>query len=192
MALNDVTLLTTAWLYGERRTCTETAAVSRGTSHVTTRQCCQCTAWLDIKKGTVKGYSWSSSDCLCQLGALIYIQVQWHKPVQFPDLHTHTYIYIGLCIILKEYCFFVYESSILCAWRMKTQQQAERRTNEEGILGLNVHRNHRHGLLGAGAGEEGGWGWGIGGGGARIGYLIIARPERSDPPKQATAPLPEQ
>ena len=33
VALNKVTPLTDAWLYGMHRTCAETAAVSRGTNH---------------------------------------------------------------------------------------------------------------------------------------------------------------
>ena len=40
VASNKVTLKTGAWLYGEQRTCVETTAVSRGTSHVTTRERC--------------------------------------------------------------------------------------------------------------------------------------------------------
>ena len=39
-----------AWLYGVHRTCVETAAVSRGTSHVTFKQRCQCATSMGIIK----------------------------------------------------------------------------------------------------------------------------------------------
>ena len=50
MAWNEVTLETGAWLHGAHRTCAETAAVSRGTSHVTTKQRCKYTIVIDIQK----------------------------------------------------------------------------------------------------------------------------------------------
>ena len=39
-AFNKVTLSTGAWLHGVHRTCAQVAAVSHGTSHVTTKQSC--------------------------------------------------------------------------------------------------------------------------------------------------------
>ena len=49
MWLEIKTMWTGGWLYGIHRTCAETAAVSCGTSHVTTKQC-----WtVDIQNGTV-------------------------------------------------------------------------------------------------------------------------------------------
>ena len=56
---NVVTLQTDAWLYGEYRTCAETAAVSRGTSHVTTKQHCKYTTSVDLQKRAAKSYSHS-------------------------------------------------------------------------------------------------------------------------------------
>ena len=35
----------------------ETVAVSRGTSHVTTKQHCKCTTWVDIKKSALSKVS---------------------------------------------------------------------------------------------------------------------------------------
>ena len=40
VALNDDTTVTGAWFYGVHRTCAETATVSHGTSHVTTKPRC--------------------------------------------------------------------------------------------------------------------------------------------------------
>ena len=42
------------WLYSVHTQHTETAAVSRGTSHVTTKQCCKYTTWLDIRNALKK------------------------------------------------------------------------------------------------------------------------------------------
>ena len=39
-------------LYGVHTTCAETSAVSRGSSHVTTKQRCKYTTWMDIQKAT--------------------------------------------------------------------------------------------------------------------------------------------
>ena len=50
VALNEATMYTGTWLYGVHLTCAETAAVSRGTSHATTKQCCQYTNSVDIEK----------------------------------------------------------------------------------------------------------------------------------------------
>ena len=50
VALNDVTLLADAWLYGVHGTCAETSIVSRSTNHVTTKQRCKHTASVDIQK----------------------------------------------------------------------------------------------------------------------------------------------
>ena len=49
VALNEETLETGAWSYGVHRTCTEMAAVSRGTSHATTKQRCRYTTTVDIQ-----------------------------------------------------------------------------------------------------------------------------------------------
>ena len=51
---NVVTLETGAWLYGVHITCAETAAVSRGTSHITSKLRCQYTTSLDIEKRAIK------------------------------------------------------------------------------------------------------------------------------------------
>ena len=59
--LNEVTLSTSAWLNGVHKTCTETAAVSHGTSHATTKQRCKYTTSVNIKKRAIKGYSHSNS-----------------------------------------------------------------------------------------------------------------------------------
>ena len=48
-----------AWLYGVHRTCANTAAVPRGTSHVTTKQRCKCITSVEIPKRAMKGYSHS-------------------------------------------------------------------------------------------------------------------------------------
>ena len=52
VALNKMTLYTDAWLYGVHRTSAEMAAVSHGTSHVTTTQHFNYTS-VDIDKHTV-------------------------------------------------------------------------------------------------------------------------------------------
>ena len=49
VASNEVTLLTSACLYGVYRACAETVNVSRGTSYVTTRQHCKYTISADIE-----------------------------------------------------------------------------------------------------------------------------------------------
>ena len=49
VALNEELLETGAWLYGVHRTCTEMAAVSRGTSHATTKQRCRYITTVDIQ-----------------------------------------------------------------------------------------------------------------------------------------------
>ena len=43
-------------MYGVHRMCAETGAVSRGTSHATTKQRCQCTTSVDIQNRARKGY----------------------------------------------------------------------------------------------------------------------------------------
>ena len=43
-----------AWLYGVHRTCAETAAVSRGTSHVTVKQRCKHSTSVDVLKRAIK------------------------------------------------------------------------------------------------------------------------------------------
>ena len=53
VAWNKVTLQTGAWLYGAHRTCPKTAAVSRGTSHVTAKARCRYTTLVDIQKHAV-------------------------------------------------------------------------------------------------------------------------------------------
>ena len=54
VALNEMTLQTGAWLNGAHRTCAERVAVSRGTSHATTKNCCQYTTSVDIKNTCYK------------------------------------------------------------------------------------------------------------------------------------------
>ena len=54
MAFNELTLRTVAWLNGEHRTCAETAAVSRGTSHATTKERYQYTTSVDINNTRYK------------------------------------------------------------------------------------------------------------------------------------------
>ena len=45
--MHEVTLQAGAWLYGVHRTCADTAADSRGTSHVTTKQHCELIHYFD-------------------------------------------------------------------------------------------------------------------------------------------------
>ena len=54
---NKVTLLSGAWLYGFHRRCVETAAVSRGASHVTIKQ--RCNHFGGYSERAVQSYSHS-------------------------------------------------------------------------------------------------------------------------------------
>ena len=56
VALHEVTWHG-AWLYGVDRTCAETAAASRGTSHVRTKQRCKYTTSVHVQKLPLKSYS---------------------------------------------------------------------------------------------------------------------------------------
>ena len=49
-----IILQSDAWLYGVHRTCVEVAVVSRGTSHVTTKQRCKYTTSVDIQNALCK------------------------------------------------------------------------------------------------------------------------------------------
>ena len=57
VASNKVTLKTGAWLYGVHRTGAETAAASRGTGHITTKQRCKYTTTVHVQKLPLKSYS---------------------------------------------------------------------------------------------------------------------------------------
>ena len=57
VAVNKVTLQTGAWLYGVHRTCSEAAAVSCRTNHVTTKQLCKYTTSMTIQKRANRGCS---------------------------------------------------------------------------------------------------------------------------------------
>ena len=46
-------------VYDMHKMCADTAGISCGTSHVTTKQCCKYTTLVDIKKCTMKSYSHS-------------------------------------------------------------------------------------------------------------------------------------
>ena len=50
VASNEVALQTGAWWYGVHGTCSEMVAISRGTSHATTKQRCQYTTSEDTRE----------------------------------------------------------------------------------------------------------------------------------------------
>ena len=57
VALHEVSLYNCALLYAVHRTYAKTAAVSRGTSHVTTKPSCKCITSVDIQNVYAESYS---------------------------------------------------------------------------------------------------------------------------------------
>ena len=80
-----------AWLYGVHRTCAMTAAVSRGTSHVTTKERCTYTTSVDIQKRAIKGYSHAFRIIFDNRAVSLLQNIKEHTHTHTTHTHTHTH-----------------------------------------------------------------------------------------------------